>query len=71
MSRTEPATLDNHGAVWTSAGDFKMVPTALRYEQYEINFAAKVWIIRHHNHTKSWLKGAEDALANEGPVIRQ
>lgn len=42
MARTEPATLDNHGAQWTAAGTFEMAPTAERYEQYEISFAAKV-----------------------------
>ncbi len=43
MKRTEPATLDMHGAVWGPQADmFTMDPTALRYEQYEICFAAKV-----------------------------
>ncbi len=43
MKRTEPATLDMHGAMWGPHADtFTMDPTALRYEQYEICFAAKV-----------------------------
>ena len=43
MQRTEPATLDLHGATWGPRADvYVMDATALRYEQYEICFAAKV-----------------------------
>ena len=43
MKRCEPATLDMHGATWGPDPDtYTVDPTALRYEQYEISFAAKV-----------------------------
>ena len=43
MKRTEPAALDLHGATWGPQPDtYTMDPTAMRYEQYEICFAAKV-----------------------------
>ena len=41
MARTEPATLDIHGARWTATDAYELVPTAERYEQYEISLAAK------------------------------
>ncbi len=43
MSSFEPGTLDNIGATWTGSSDYALQPTAQRFEQYEINFAAKVW----------------------------
>ncbi|KAL4418819.1 hypothetical protein ABPG77_008704 [Micractinium sp. CCAP 211/92] len=42
MSSFEPGTLDNIGATWTGSSDYALQPTAQRFEQYEINFAAKV-----------------------------
>ncbi len=42
MSVTEPATLDNHGARWSTAGEYIMVDGAKRYESSEISFAGKV-----------------------------
>ena len=51
MRRTEPAALDLHGATWGPRSDrYVMDPTALRYEQYEISFAAKARD-RHHSAT--------------------
>lgn len=41
MSNFEPMTLDVRGARWTSASNYEMVPSARKFEQFEINFAAK------------------------------
>ena len=38
----EPAFMDVRGATWNAAGDYSPQPDAGRYEQYELNFAAKV-----------------------------
>lgn len=38
----EPAALDLHGAEWTSHTEYRMDPTAKRYELYEMSYAAKV-----------------------------
>ncbi len=46
MQRTEPATLDLHGATWGPQADqYVMDASALRYEQYEICFAAKACLL--------------------------
>jgi cysteine desulfurase/selenocysteine lyase len=42
MSKFEPATLDNTGAVWSSPTSYELKPTARRFERYEMSFAAKV-----------------------------
>lgn len=42
MARAEPAMVDIHGAVWNSPEDYELVPSAERYEVYEMSFAAKV-----------------------------
>ena len=44
MSRYEPGTLDMYGASWTSDAEYKMLPDAKRYEQYEKYFAGVVCI---------------------------
>ncbi len=41
MARAEPATVDVHGAVWTTRHDYQLVPSAKRYELYEMSYAAK------------------------------
>ncbi len=41
MARAEPAMVDVHGAVWTSRHDYQLVPSAKRYELYEMSYAAK------------------------------
>lgn len=41
MARAEPAMVDVHGAVWTGRHDYKLVPSAKRYELYEMSYAAK------------------------------
>eukprot|EP00879_Flechtneria_rotunda_P013191 GHRR01013776.1.p1 GENE.GHRR01013776.1~~GHRR01013776.1.p1 ORF type:complete len:440 (+),score=145.36 GHRR01013776.1:194-1513(+) len=38
----EPAIIDIHGASWTGPGSYELVESAERYEQYEVNMAAKV-----------------------------
>lgn len=42
MARTEPAMLDMWGGEWTARDEYQPQPTARRYEQYEVAFAAKV-----------------------------
>lgn len=42
MARAEPAMVDVHGAVWTGRHDYKLVPSAKRYELYEMSYAAKM-----------------------------
>ena len=42
MAKHEPAALDIHGATWTGPKDYKLDPTAKRYELYEMSMAAKV-----------------------------
>lgn len=42
MARAEPAMIDIHGAVWTSPEEYELVPSAKRYEVYEMSFAAVV-----------------------------
>lgn len=42
MARTEPAMIDLHGATWVSQGEYKLQPSARRYEFYERDFAAMV-----------------------------
>ena len=42
MSRTEPAMLDMWGSEWAVREAYELQPTARRYEQYEVAFAAKV-----------------------------
>lgn len=42
MGETEPAALDMWGATWSGESQYDLHPTARRYEQYEISFAAKV-----------------------------
>ena len=42
MAQAEPAALDIHGATWTGKQDYKLDPTAKRYEVYEMSMAAKV-----------------------------
>ena len=42
MARAEPAMVDVHGAVWTSPDEYELVPSAKRYELYEMSYAAKV-----------------------------
>lgn len=34
--------LDIHGALWQGPSTYSLVDSAERYEQYELNFAAKV-----------------------------
>ena len=33
--------VDVHGAVWTGRHDYQLVPSAKRYELYEMSYAAK------------------------------
>ncbi|KAK9901374.1 hypothetical protein WJX75_009053 [Coccomyxa subellipsoidea] len=42
MSRFEPGTLDMYGASWTGDAEYRMLPDARRYEQYEKYFAGVV-----------------------------
>jgi len=42
METFEPATLDVSSAEWQSGERYKMKPTAIRFEKYEMSFAAKV-----------------------------
>lgn len=42
MARAEPAMVDVHGAVWTDRNAYELVPSAKRYELYEMSYAAKV-----------------------------
>ena len=42
MARAEPAVVDVHGAVWTGRHGYELVPSAKRYELYEMSYAAKV-----------------------------
>ena len=42
MARAEPAVVDVHGAVWKGRHDYELVPSAKRYELYEMSYAAKV-----------------------------
>jgi hypothetical protein len=42
MLEWEPATIDIHGAKWTGQGSYALYDGAVRYEQYEVNMAAKV-----------------------------
>lgn len=42
MARVEPAMVDVHGAVWTDRNAYELVPSAKRYELYEMSYAAKV-----------------------------
>ena len=44
MSRYEPGTLDMYGASWTGDAEYRMLPDARRYEQYEKYFAGVVCI---------------------------
>lgn len=41
MARAEPAVVDVHGAVWKGRHDYELVPSAKRYELYEMSYAAK------------------------------
>ena len=41
MARAEPAMVDVHGAVWTGRHDYKLVPSAKRYELYEMSYDAR------------------------------
>lgn len=41
MAQTEPAALDMWGATWSGDSTYVLHPSARRYEQYEISFAAK------------------------------
>ncbi len=34
--------VDVHGAVWTGRNQYELVPSAKRYELYEMSYAAKV-----------------------------
>lgn len=45
MARAEPAMVDIHGAVWSSPESYELVPSAERYEVYEMSFAAKVCLV--------------------------
>jgi len=38
----EPPMLDLHAADWTGPGDYKMLPNARRFENWESNCAAKI-----------------------------
>ena len=40
--RLAPAALDVWGGKWTQPGEFEALPSAKRYEEYELSFAAKV-----------------------------
>ena len=42
MAKAEPAMVDIHGALWTGRDDYELVPSAKRYELYEMSYAAKV-----------------------------
>lgn len=42
MARAEPAVVDIHGATWDSPDEYKLVPSAQRYEVYEMSMAGKV-----------------------------
>eukprot|EP00884_Botryococcus_braunii_P003933 jgi/Botrbrau1/13540/Bobra.4_2s0001.1 len=42
MERFEPAMIDNSGASWTGRNEYRLVPTAKRYEFYEKSFTAVV-----------------------------
>ena len=42
MDSTEPAMIDNHGARWKSTNTYELVPSAVRYQQYERSFSAQV-----------------------------
>ena len=42
MARAEPAVVDIHGATWDSPDEYKLVPSAKRYEVYEMSMAGKV-----------------------------
>eukprot|EP00890_Picochlorum_soloecismus_P003125 jgi/Picsp_1/3813/NSC_01325-R1_aminotransferase class v len=42
METFEPASLDVSSAEWESGERYKMKPTAIRFEKYEMSFAAKV-----------------------------
>lgn len=42
MARTEPAMLDITGGRWTGTRTYAPVPTAKRYESYEMSLASKV-----------------------------
>ena len=42
MARAEPAVVDVHGAVWKGRHEYELVPSAKRYELYEMSYAAKV-----------------------------
>ena len=51
MARAEPAMVDIHGAVWSSPDSYELVPSAERYEVYEMSFAAKVRLCVMYTHT--------------------
>lgn len=38
----EPAMIDIHGADWLAQDRYRLFDSAVRYEQYELSFAAKV-----------------------------
>ena len=42
MAKAEPAMVDVHGARWTGRHEYELVPSAKRYELYEMSYAAKV-----------------------------
>ncbi|KAL3143663.1 hypothetical protein ABBQ38_002458 [Trebouxia sp. C0009 RCD-2024] len=42
MARREPAMVDVHGAVWTGRNEYELVPSAKRYELFEMSYAAKL-----------------------------
>lgn len=42
MSQLEPPLLDLHSATWVSADSYQLKPTATRFENWEMNIAAKL-----------------------------
>ena len=42
LDKFEPAALDNIGASWAARDEYRLQPTAKRFESYEMSFAAKV-----------------------------
>jgi hypothetical protein len=51
--------IDIHGAEWLGPELYRLVESAERYEQYEVNFAAKV---RSMFEVHSALDGTDDAV---------
>lgn len=48
MARREPAMVDVHGAVWTGRNEYELVPSAKRYELFEMSYGAKVLLRPWH-----------------------